>query len=97
MQLTYKTGVYGLILYTYFFMLTATLLITCKEDGKVTEEGKNHFALHFCTPDDALVVRNIFYIQILSQFVKPPCDTLLRYFNMFHPSAITIVSTIQRW
>jgi hypothetical protein len=38
------------------------------------------------TPEDALVVRNIlsFYIQILSQFVKPPRDTLLRYFNMFH-------------
>jgi hypothetical protein len=36
--------------------------------------------------DDALVVRNIlnFYIQILSQFVKPPSDTLLRYVNMFH-------------
>jgi hypothetical protein len=30
--------------------------------------------VHFCTPDDALVVRNILglYIQILSQFVKPP-------------------------
>jgi hypothetical protein len=34
--------------------------------------------VHFCTPDDALVVRNIlsFYIKILSQFVKPPSDTL---------------------
>jgi hypothetical protein len=33
-----------------------------------------------------LVVRNILslYIKILSQFVKPPSDTLLRYFNMFH-------------
>jgi hypothetical protein len=31
--------------------------------------------------DNALVVQNIFsfYIQILSQFVKPPRDTLLRY------------------
>jgi hypothetical protein len=25
-------------------------------------------------------------MQILSQFVKPPSDTLLRYFNMFHPA-----------
>jgi hypothetical protein len=24
------------------------------------------------------------FIQILSQFVKQPSDTLLRYFNMFH-------------
>jgi hypothetical protein len=39
----------------------------------------------FCTPDDALVLRNIlsFIYKILSQFVKPPSDTLLRYFNMF--------------
>jgi hypothetical protein len=46
--------------------------------------------------DDALVVRNIlsFYIQILSQFLKPPGETLLRYFNMFHPRAIAIISTI---
>jgi hypothetical protein len=31
--------------------------------------------------NDALVVRNIlsFYLQILSQFVKPPSDTLFRY------------------
>jgi hypothetical protein len=31
--------------------------------------------------DDALVVRNIlsFEYKILSQFVKPPSDTLLRY------------------
>jgi hypothetical protein len=31
-------------------------------------------------------VRNIlsFYIQSLSQFVEPPSDTLLRYFNMFN-------------
>jgi hypothetical protein len=51
------------------------------------------------TPDDALVVWNIlsFYTQIQSQFVKPPSDTLLHYFNIFHdsPSAITIISTIQ--
>jgi hypothetical protein len=47
--------------------------------------------VHFCTPDDALVVRNILsfytllsFYTILSQFVKPPSDTLLRYFNMFH-------------
>jgi hypothetical protein len=35
---------------------------------------------------DALAVRNIltFYIQILSQFVIPPSDAVLRYFNMFH-------------
>jgi hypothetical protein len=34
--------------------------------------------VHFCTPDDALVVRNILsFIKILSQFVKPPSDTLL--------------------
>jgi hypothetical protein len=32
--------------------------------------------------DDALVVWNIlsFYVQILSQFVKPPSISLLRYF-----------------
>jgi hypothetical protein len=36
--------------------------------------------MNVCAPDDALVVRNIFSIQ----FVKPPSDTLLRYFNMFH-------------
>jgi hypothetical protein len=24
------------------------------------------------------------YMQILSQFVKPPSDALLRHFNMFH-------------
>jgi hypothetical protein len=36
--------------------------------------------MNFRTPDDALVVRNIlsFFIQILSQFVKRPSDTLLR-------------------
>jgi hypothetical protein len=34
--------------------------------------------VHFCTPDDALVVRNILSFY-LSQFVKPPSDTLLRY------------------
>jgi hypothetical protein len=33
--------------------------------------------VHFRTPDGALVVRN--FIQSLSQFVKPPSDTLLRY------------------
>jgi hypothetical protein len=42
--------------------------------------------VNFCTPDNAVVARNIlsFYIQILSQFVKPPSDTLRRYFKMFH-------------
>jgi hypothetical protein len=35
--------------------------------------------MHFCTPDDGLVVRNIlsFMYKILSQFVKPPSNTLL--------------------
>jgi hypothetical protein len=52
---------------------------------------------HFCTPDDALVVRNMlgFYIQSLSQFVKPPSDNLLRYLNMFHlapsPSSLELL------
>jgi hypothetical protein len=57
-----------------------------------------YFRVHFCTPDDALVLRNIlsFYIQILSQFVKPPSDTLFRYFNMFHlvPSPSSLHSLI---
>jgi hypothetical protein len=48
----------------------------------------NGFLLvHFCTPDDdGLVEQNIlsFLYKILSQFVKPPSDTLLRYFNMSH-------------
>jgi hypothetical protein len=38
-----------------------------------------NFRVHLCIPDDAhAVVRNIlsFYIQILSQFVKPPSDTV---------------------
>jgi hypothetical protein len=39
--------------------------------------------VHFCTPDGALVVRNIlsflYTYNILSQFVKPPSDTLLRW------------------
>jgi hypothetical protein len=36
--------------------------------------------VHFCTPDDALVARNIlsFYIRILFQFVKPPSDNYNR-------------------
>jgi hypothetical protein len=40
------------------------------------------FSVHFRTPDNALVMPNImsFYIQTLSQFVKPPSDTLLRYY-----------------
>jgi hypothetical protein len=40
----------------------------------------NSLGVFFCTPDDALVVRNIlsFHIQIPSQFVKSPSDTLLR-------------------
>jgi hypothetical protein len=35
--------------------------------------------VHFCTPDDALVARNIlsFYIQIFSRFVKPPLFDIL--------------------
>jgi hypothetical protein len=42
--------------------------------------------VHLCTLDDLLVVRNILNLiyKILSQFVKPPSDTLQRYFNMFH-------------
>jgi hypothetical protein len=53
-------------------------------------------SVHFCTPDDSLVVRNkLSFIQILSQFVKPPSDTLLRYFNMFHlepsPSSLQFI------
>jgi hypothetical protein len=42
-------------------------------------------SIYFALPDDAPVVRYIliFYIQILSQFVNPPSDTLLRYFNTF--------------
>jgi hypothetical protein len=45
--------------------------------------------VQICTPDDELVVRNIlsFYIQILSQFVKPPSEHV-------SPSAITIISKI---
>jgi hypothetical protein len=47
-----------------------------------------YFALlvhrHFCL--GVHFVRNIlsFYIQLISQFVKPPSDTLIRYFNMLH-------------
>jgi hypothetical protein len=50
---------------------------------KTTKEG-SWYEVHFCTPDDALVVRNVlsfFYIQNLSQFVKSPSDTLLRDFT----------------
>jgi hypothetical protein len=53
--------------------------------------------VNFRTPDDALVVAKYiqFYIQILSQFVKPPRDTLLRYFNIFHlvpsPSSLQFI------
>jgi hypothetical protein len=34
-----------------------------------------------------------FYKQILSQVVKPPSDTLLCYFNMFHlpPSSLQLI------
>jgi hypothetical protein len=41
----------------------------------------------------------IFIIQILSQFVKPPSDTLLRYFNMFHlaPLPSKSLSRVQIW
>jgi hypothetical protein len=37
--------------------------------------------VHYCTPDDALVVRNILSSLYTNpfQFVKPPSDTLLRY------------------
>jgi hypothetical protein len=46
-----------------------------------------------CTPDDALEERNIFnfffLIQILSQFVKQPIDTLHCYFNIFHHTIIS--------
>jgi hypothetical protein len=42
-----------------------------------------------------------FYLQILSQFVKPPSDTLLCYFNMFHlapsPLSLSIITIILRW
>jgi hypothetical protein len=33
------------------------------------------------------------FLYILSQFVKPPSDTLLRYFNMFHPRFFTTGAT----
>jgi hypothetical protein len=40
------------------------------------------------------------YIQILSQIVKPPSDTLLRYFNMFHlapsPSSLQFINNLKR-
>jgi hypothetical protein len=51
-----------------------------KEGSKDFLELNNFCETTFCTPDDALS-RNImsFHIQILSQFVKPPSDTLLRY------------------
>jgi hypothetical protein len=52
--------------------------------------------VHFCTPDDALVGRNIlsFYITILSQFVKPTSDLSL-LFQDVSPSNITIISKIE--
>jgi hypothetical protein len=42
--------------------------------------------LYIKTPDDALVVQNIlsFQIQILSQFVKPPSDTLVQFFKSYY-------------
>jgi hypothetical protein len=44
-------------------------------------EGGYQLVVHFCTADDALVVQNIFYILILSQFVKPPSEiTTLDFF-----------------
>jgi hypothetical protein len=52
--------------------------------------------VHFCTPDDALVVGNILsFLYILSQVVKPPSDTLLRYCDMFHlaPSPSSLLPT----
>jgi hypothetical protein len=52
------------------------------------------FRPHFCTPNDALVVRYIlsFTYKILSRFVKLPSDTLLRYFIIFHlaPSPLSL-------
>jgi hypothetical protein len=36
------------------------------------------YVVHFCTPDDVRNILSIIY-KILSQFVKPPSDTLLRY------------------
>jgi hypothetical protein len=41
-------------------------------------------------------MRNIlsFLYKIISQFVKAPSDTLLRYFQHVSPIAITIISTI---
>jgi hypothetical protein len=35
-----------------------------------------------------------FHVQILSQFVKQPSNTLLSLFQHVSPSAITIISTI---
>jgi hypothetical protein len=39
---------------------------------------------------------SVFYLEILSQFVKPSSDTLLRYFDMFHlepsPSSLQFTS-----
>jgi hypothetical protein len=66
---TFIRGYISLCLYLW-------LKMNCRDDG----DGAR-WRVHFCTPDDALVVRNIlsFYIHILSQFVKPPSDTLLRY------------------
>jgi hypothetical protein len=74
----------------------ATTSVSCQEyRNELCSTEMN--LVHFCTPDDALVVRNIlsFYSQILSQFVKPPSDTLLRYFNIFHlepsPSSLQFI------
>jgi hypothetical protein len=52
--------------------------------------------VHFCTPENALLVWNIlsFKYKILSQFVKPPSDTLASWLlQHVSPGAITIIST----
>jgi hypothetical protein len=66
-----------------FFKLSE--LINCIDEGETfwNDEVEYHeikLKVRFCTPGDALVVRNIlsFIYKILSQFVKPPSDTLLR-------------------
>jgi hypothetical protein len=51
----------------------------------ISHTSANELVL-FCIPDDAQVVRSIlsFIYKILSYFVKPPNDTVLGYFIMFH-------------
>jgi hypothetical protein len=54
--------------------------------------SSNPTPFNFCTPDDALEVRNKL------SFVKPPSDALLRYFNMFHlarsPSSLQFIRNL---